>query len=314
MAPIVTVDEIESELKKLKKDDLIRIIINKKVPDDLTLSECIVEVIDARSECEVCGEICAGPPVIATGKQPEVQDDLKLMALRCELKVARSEIIASKRLVQELERTAANQELIISLLRSESESKSEVKISNAKVNNTGSRRINRPEQPGTVADASAKSQGLDDDGGRILLPTMPQKTVTGKDKDTTANSTSVQDASDKKSHNSYRLRQKIVWGNTDTAGTALQDTIVAAGRLAWLHVGKLKIGTEAEQLRRYLADKFPNHEFTIEALPKHENARSVSFKVGADFGLLDTLTKASSWPTGVAVKRFMFFRTKVRNT
>lgn len=307
MEPPLVVDEIESELKRLKKDDLIRIIVNRKVPDDLSLSESLVDMIESGYSCESCSGAFANCKVTATEIDPAIRNELQLTVMRCDLRVARSEIAASKRLIQELERTIGNQELIISLLKAEPTDRLEVGSAGpgGKVNSSGKK---KPAQTGEVASVNMESRNNNEK--KLLSQTNPQTAVKG------SVSADVRregpKAADVKSVKANRPRQRFVWGNADVAGTVLQDTIVAAERLAWLYVGKLKVGTEAAQLRRYLNGRFPGHEFKIEALPQRNDATSVSFKVGATFGLLDDLIKESSWPVGVAVKKFVFFRSYTR--
>lgn len=77
---------------------------------------------------------------------------------------------------------------------------------------------------------------------------------------------------------------------------------------AWLHVGKVTLNTTSSQIRAHLSGKFPKEDFEIEALPKRDDARSLSFKVGARFSLLEDLNRPEIWPAGVLIRRFKFFR------
>lgn len=95
MEPSLVLDEIETELKRLRKDDLIRIILNRKVPDDLSLSESLVDVIQFRYSCESCRGTFADCKVTATAMEPAIINELQLTVMRCDLRVARSEIAAS---------------------------------------------------------------------------------------------------------------------------------------------------------------------------------------------------------------------------
>ncbi|KAL3269668.1 hypothetical protein HHI36_008729 [Cryptolaemus montrouzieri] len=92
-------------------------------------------------------------------------------------------------------------------------------------------------------------------------------------------------------------------GNVDSSAA-----FAAATRKAWLYVGRVGTDVKEENIVRYLKNKFPNNTFEVEMLPERENSNSVAFKVGADMSLSEELNKTESWPNGVLVERFCFFR------
>lgn len=55
MAPRVNSELLEAELNKLKKVDLIAIIINKRVPDDVNLSDEVIRGLGFNCECDLPG-------------------------------------------------------------------------------------------------------------------------------------------------------------------------------------------------------------------------------------------------------------------
>lgn len=114
------------------------------------------------------------------------------------------------------------------------------------------------------------------------------------------------------SRESKRRSREIIWGENETDDKSLpQSTFAAAVRRAWLYVGRVRHGVVADDIKSFLEDRFENCKFVVEALPVRETARSIAFKVGADYSLLEQLKDPSLWPKGVAVKRFTFFRGKV---
>ena len=76
---------------------------------------------------------------------------------------------------------------------------------------------------------------------------------------------------------------------------------------AWLYVGKVKPDTTPVQVETYLKEKYPVYESQVTALPKREEASSVSFKVGADSELMEQLYKSDNWPAGMVIKKSTFF-------
>lgn len=84
----------------------------------------------------------------------------------------------------------------------------------------------------------------------------------------------------------------------------------AYSRKAWFYVGKVQPGTGSEKISSYLKNKYPSVDVTVEKLQSHENAISESYKVGVDYSMLEKFNDPLNWPTGVLVKRFVFFRNK----
>lgn len=86
----------------------------------------------------------------------------------------------------------------------------------------------------------------------------------------------------------------------------LNCDLKAASKKMWLYVGKLKPDTTQEDLTSYLKKKIPNRTFEVEAL--RMDKYSSSFRVAADYDLLEQLYSEQFWPSGILVKRFIFFR------
>lgn len=107
-----------------------------------------------------------------------------------------------------------------------------------------------------------------------------------------------------------RHSTKRVYGSASppTATSQGGHSLSAVARKVWLYVGRATPGTSATEINDYLVKKFPNNEFNVEHLPKWKNAFSECFKVGADHELLPELYKSETWPKGLLVKKYTFFR------
>ena len=113
---------------------------------------------------------------------------------------------------------------------------------------------------------------------------------------------------DVKRKRNFRKSKKTIYGVAGPLSEQNNQIITAAPRHLWFHIGKLDLKTNKEMLLNYLEAKFSNEKFMVEMLPKRDEAKSISFKVGASFKLKEDMEKAENWPTGVAVRRFTFFR------
>ncbi|XP_044766024.1 uncharacterized protein LOC123322209 [Coccinella septempunctata] len=89
-------------------------------------------------------------------------------------------------------------------------------------------------------------------------------------------------------------------------------SFAGAVRRAWLHIGRVQRGVSSSEIEKYLRSKFPSETFEITEIQAREGANSVSFKLGANFSLLEELTKLELWPTGITIRRFKFFRSSER--
>lgn len=266
---MAAIEDIEAELNRLKKADLIRIIINKKVPSELTLSDGVVKSI------EYCGERESEPKPDDV-KERDIASNAKLLSLKCDLKVARTEADLSKKLIRQLEKTVESQELVIHLLRQS--------------NSPGKENCGSVNKPNTVAMTQQPSATVTKEIRN--LPKILDREGTNK----------------QPVERSLKHRRQIIWGSNDNTEGNLGGTFAAAAKRVWFHVGKVRRDVKVEDVRNYLHEKFPDQDFIVEELQGHKEATSISFKVGADVGLLDELSNQSAWPKGVAVRKFVFFR------
>jgi hypothetical protein len=84
----------------------------------------------------------------------------------------------------------------------------------------------------------------------------------------------------------------------------------AAPRKIYIYAGNFELNTEEKAILEHLQTTFPHKQFQVERLPRRENAKSVAFKVTADYDLLQQMNNDEIWPEGVLIKRFIFFRNK----
>lgn len=132
---------------------------------------------------------------------------------------------------------------------------------------------------------------------------VSHKSARGKDQQRPTNGNRNQ------TQNDTRSKRIIIRGSAQPEGTTF--SAVNKQRI-WLSVSKVG-ETTGEEIKTYLEDKFDGHTFIVESLPKHEQAVSSAYKVGADMDLMDQLYTGSTWPEGVLVQRYNFFRRRPRN-
>lgn len=109
----------------------------------------------------------------------------------------------------------------------------------------------------------------------------------------------------------HQRRRNFVRGTAPSSAVAVgsvQTTFAAVARRAHLYVGNINPNTDRDTIVDYIGQKVPSEVFTLEELPKRDEALSRAFKLTVDFASMETFNKADFWPQGVIVKRF--FRPK----
>lgn len=268
--------EFVEELNKLKKSELIDIIISKKVPEGVKLNENIRLAIFNNENCETLM-----PSLLETA------DKVRLTNLEIDLKCSHIELEYVKQLNAELKRTVNNLETIIELLKN----------GNPKIlpNNESNRSV--------VANIT-KSSNLEIFKGSAKPPT-PSSSISSKE--TSAAILSAQTKT--------KMNEVIHLENDNVAkanrpqkiiGSDSSDGDVSAGAKAWLFVTKYNMSYTAEQLEESLKKKFKNKSFTCVQLKNNWNFNS--FKVAVDPDIKDVLLDGKMWPNGIEVSEYFFRR------
>lgn len=111
--------DLVNKLSRLNKEHLIDIIINKKVPKGLTVSQEVRDFIETGGN---------NFPVQNDGENSQnIEDNLKTTSdfspiiLNCEVRVLKSELECCKRIIENLEKTINDKNVIIELLNNKNE-------------------------------------------------------------------------------------------------------------------------------------------------------------------------------------------------
>ncbi|KAK9878605.1 hypothetical protein WA026_022866, partial [Henosepilachna vigintioctopunctata] len=262
MACALDVSKMRSDLNKLNKDVLIDIIVNRSIPDRISVSDNMRKYIKNQFE-EKFDEFYD-----ATSSNLKISNEID--QLKCNLKISIVERNALQRLVKELENTTKNQEMLIDLLKENRKS--------------------------TTAELVEPNHNVATPQGPVMIP--GRKSVIGHNKE--AGSVS----SMKVRTPTRSIRSPSEGGIFQGSSIVTADqSFAGAVRRAWLHVGRVSLGTDAKSIENYLKGKFPSNSFLVEPLPVRENAHSLSFKVSSELSILDDLNKPELWPRGVTIRR-----------
>lgn len=276
-----------NELNKLKKSELIDIIIYKRLPNNVIVSELLDKfLLEHFNECdddfqEVNDEV--------------LPDTIASVQLMSENKALEKELALSNKLVTQLEKRCNDQELIINLLKEKCDSKVRLNVNKA-----------REETDIVVAKRSIQKNSVG-----VSCNTEISKTLQ-PDPNTIEEVISTRNQPFTERHNSSqnkKFRNKIITGSSTE-----QNCFGAADKKAWLYVGRAKSDTKPEHVKTYLETKFPKHKdsFTVEPINVNKDMprNNMSFKVGVNFTLLEEITKPDIWPNNIIVRRFNFKNNK----
>ena len=110
----------------------------------------------------------------------------------------------------------------------------------------------------------------------------------------------------------YKKKIKNRIRKTDiVTGTAASSDSRFMGneKKVWIYVGRVKKNTTEEHIREYLVKRFPESKFEVSQINDKDSVNS-SFRIGTDLKLMDKMYDAATWPAGIIVKRYTFFRPK----
>ena len=82
------------------------------------------------------------------------------------------------------------------------------------------------------------------------------------------------------------------------------EDIQAAQRNAWLFIGRLKEGTRAENIKKFLQKKGIQGEIECEEL--RSRGKNKAFKLGIPYDYLEEVQDPLFWPKEIIIRRFRF--------
>lgn len=315
------------ELDRLKKSELIEIIIKRKVPTDTKVSDLVRKYVD---EWEPAEFFDSTSEVV----EPENEKLGVSVCFKYELKCANTELLYLKKLNSELEKTILDKELIINLLskdlnyvNSTTEKGNVANVTNSdvgqidnknsvderkKIPKVGSKKLSYSAVASAVM--QTKTQQLCNKYINLGKPEQQEKIALNTRKDhSTSQRVSGTDNSDLNSHKTNKTGKFITRKNNPniivgTGQDSVSQPIKGVPKCVELHVYRLEPHTKGEQLTEMLKPNFP--EVTCEQLTsKHPEIYS-SFKVSIHQNNFKDAMDPSIWPHNACIKRFLRLRKK----
>lgn len=121
--------EFQVELLKLKKEYLIEIILNKKLPSGAVTSPELQKFIEDSA--------CGSTSEISITSKHNQENVLEKLTLESELKLARQEIVYLQKLTRNLEKTVSDKDQIINLLKPKQQKQSKQSVSSVECDVAG---------------------------------------------------------------------------------------------------------------------------------------------------------------------------------
>lgn len=322
------IQSVVSKLNRFNKNELVEIIVHRKVPDSLADSHLLKYI--AAKTCGKCGENSAGNEFFADALDTPTDSGCHLfpcIRLRAELDAKQSESLTLNKLIFQLEGRTRDQELIIELLKTPNNLKYDsiqqgpkpISVSagnnNPQIATTVSTSklpaLSRPKNAQTCA--SKQKININQNNVGQVPASHKRKVFTnsqvGKDIDSamasisTNTDRSVNNNRHINNNNNNKHNKPLIGTGQLTDSRGLIRTVTKMG---YLHAYRFHPDTIAEDLQEHLRISIPDVDFKCEVWNKKETG--ASFKIAFPIKDVNKVYDTSIWPEGIAVRRFRFHR------
>ena len=268
-----------SELNKLKKDELIDIIVNGKLPDKHRESAVLVDAVRKFSVAENLLDNEKGAEIEVRIADCD-RSHCYRTSLQCE--ALTRELALYKSLNMHLEKRIGDLETIINFHKESRNKPARTSSVRGEQRGVGGDVVDQ----GNIPCSAVKTKEIQN--ARIVSVALP----------VSVNKTNV--------NNTLETEKSTQNQNKGIAEENLSFS--AAARRSWLYTGRAAPETTVENITLHLNTKFPDQDIEVVALPVRDGANSVAFRIGVDCSLWDRLVDPQIWPKGILIKKFRFFR------
>lgn len=300
--PNVCADELTNELNKLRKQDLIDILVKRKVCTTVQ-SQTVINFFNDLFKPQENETFHDTSDVLNEGSE-----------------ILRKELACNAKLITHLEKRVEEQSKMIEIMYNKaikiniSDRYENVKSAEI-VNTPTSHRAGRSNVQGHDTETkTGNRQGMDGEfkvedsqHNKRHIKNVNNENTSTDGKDTHTHTLNVQNNVLHKTLERNQSASNYVIKGTSNTNTG---SFAAAARSAWLYVGNVSAEATDKSIKEFLMNMHPNQTFSVDTIEKkHENrSKSKSFKVGFDFDILDEMIKPENWPKNVVVRRYRFFR------
>lgn len=334
-----------SELNKLKKQELIEVMVNNILPVNVT-SRVILEFVKKNKKCEVCCEnlniatFSYDSSDTVIGKVNMGNVEVKYLKELCEQKdlLIKSQQLTVEALLEQItlmrKATLDNNEIpkpiievpstgIPNKFRHLDTPAEKGSINPCKLASSGSQhqKAQHKTQPRiTTRKSSHKNENFErthkgrqpiNHNDKISQPQMSKAVMEALQKQTMQDLIDVNVNKNESEWNSMsygrKRHNKLTVVGTGTLSTGSNSCkLKAVPILTYFHVYQLDPGTTDTDMLSYLKSLFP--EVTCDKLESRYSDRYASFKVGVQAQNTDSLTQPNIWPEGTKIRKFFHLR------
>lgn len=294
-------DASYSDLSKMRKNELIDIILNNKIVTNISDN-----LITGESDSKT-GVNCVNSAEIIENDDPYVDkssDGDCCDRTSCQKYVLKYEFLRRENgilydTIDQMKKRLENQEELINLMKicgsSPATSSCDAVKPSLSVKDTFSAVVKKPKIKEVNDPACTVNNNKSDTAG------LTKKQPTIRRIETNEITSKNEIDSKRKYVNKQGNRTKPIIGSNDTA-----SSVTAIARKGYLHVYRLKPETTDSELEAYLKVTAPTIKFQCEVLKRTEV--SCSFRITFPIEHLDEVYKPVIWPKGAAIKRYFFPR------
>lgn len=303
---MVTPELVSKELDKLRKCDLIDIIIKRRVPNELKISDSVRKYIEENEATEFYdseSETIVNSPNDLTYR-------LKIEQLKCELKCTKIESECLKRINKELESKISDKDLIISLIKNNKDVYTVPlggETSEHDKPAEHNKKSTKKEEPKYVQKISSQdvSSAIREAHRSVTIRDQSENPPKEKWKTSSYKKQEISPIGEK------RNQQTKPRSNAPLIGSNIDENcpVRVAPKKAFLHVYRLHPEMTIEEVKKFLQANFP--EVEVEKLNSLHPKLYSSFKVTIDERNFDKAWNPNVWPAGAWINRFFHSKRKI---
>lgn len=301
-----------SELNKLKKPELISLIIHRKLPGNF-VSDVLSKFLEDSDVEGGIGPNCSSPKTLPGASAESVSHGdcavPECIRAKCKAEYSAKELVSKEEVLCLLKKRVSDLESIIDLLKTKNPRKpsnnppslDNSKNQDNKSNTCSALFIDYSKKSSAEVVRQSSVNNKQGDNTDSVLPVIGE--MSGSvNKPRASNKNGGQVNMRDNSGNKHKKRiQEVVYGSKCDLGD-----IKGVPRMGYVHVSKLDPKTTADSVSRYLDQIVPSCK--CEMLDSRFPEIYSSFKVSVPLDNVDKIMNPSVWPTGVRLNRFFHRR------
>lgn len=274
--------ELIDELNRLKKSDLIDVIIYGKVTSEVKISDNLKGFLEE-----------SGKASVNQSNNTKCESEVTVPydhGINWELKTTQLELEYCKKLNFQLEKQLKTFEIVLDIIKDKKETAIKSNLSEIATSSHMTEKKLNAQLERKTDETYASTSNKKSEQKTLVLETERQREI--------MNNVIFQEKESKS-----KMRNSKVIGTDETINN------IAANKTDWIFVSKFKTTFTLDDLQNFLKKKFPQKIFICYQQESKWNTFN-SFRIAADSETKQLLLDAKIWPKGIEVSDYLFRKSK----